>query len=138
MEDTVAFTTHRLLLYNGGTVCDDAFSDIAADAICKRMCYLGSEGWTSEINSSEQYGYTINLDDVTCSDPYWESCSSSTIHNCGHREDVYITCTEGRLSRKILSNRSAYWLDCLTTSYSLSRLIQIILGNRVIENCYCE
>ena len=37
-----------LLLYGGGTVCDDRFSDNAADAICKQMNYNRSVRWTRE------------------------------------------------------------------------------------------
>ena len=35
-----------LLLYKGGTVCDDSFTQEAADAICKQMNYAHSTGWT--------------------------------------------------------------------------------------------
>ena len=37
-----------LLLYNGGTVCDDYFNRNAADAICKLMNYTHSERLTSD------------------------------------------------------------------------------------------
>ena len=36
-----------LLLYNGGTVCDDSFDSTAADAICKLMNYTDSARWTT-------------------------------------------------------------------------------------------
>ncbi|KAL5253604.1 hypothetical protein ACHWQZ_G013415 [Mnemiopsis leidyi] len=84
-----------LLLYNGGTVCDDSFSENSADAICREMGYSGSSSWVS--GSSYSYGENqtsldITLDDVQCSDDDWDSCSYSTSHNCGHSEDVFLTC----------------------------------------------
>ena len=36
-----------LLLYGGGTVCDDSFDNIAANAICKKMNYTHAMRWTS-------------------------------------------------------------------------------------------
>ncbi|KAL5253623.1 hypothetical protein ACHWQZ_G013415 [Mnemiopsis leidyi] len=84
-----------LLLYNGGTVCDDSFNENSADAICREMGYSGSFLWVS--GSSYSYGerqtsLDITLDDVQCSDDDWDSCSYSTSHNCGHSEDVFLTC----------------------------------------------
>ena len=35
-----------LLLYDGGTVCDDSFNHDAAEAICKQMNYTHSTKWT--------------------------------------------------------------------------------------------
>ena len=37
-----------LLLFFGGTVCNDYFSDNAAEAICKQMNYSHSVRWTSQ------------------------------------------------------------------------------------------
>ena len=87
-----------LLLYNGGTVCDDGFSKYSANAICREMGYSGSSSWRS--GSSYSYGTSqtsldINLDDVRCSAGVWGSCSYSTFHNCGHSEDVFLTCAAG-------------------------------------------
>ena len=80
-----------LLLYKGGTVCDDNFDDIAADAICRKMDYARSSGWQS--GEDDQSRYEIKLDDVRCEDRHWENCSYETSHNCGHSEDVFLSCT---------------------------------------------
>ncbi|KAL5253617.1 hypothetical protein ACHWQZ_G013415 [Mnemiopsis leidyi] len=93
--DDVATGERGLLLYNGGTVCDDSFNENSADAICREMGYSGSFLWVS--GSSYSYGerqtsLDITLDDVQCSDDDWDSCSYSTSHNCGHSEDVFLTC----------------------------------------------
>ena len=81
-------------------MCDDSFSDNSANAICREMGYSGSSGWVS--GSSYSYGtrqtsLDINLDDVSCSTGYWNSCSYSTSHNCGHSEDVFLTCVQGMI-----------------------------------------
>ena len=88
-----------LLLYNGGTVCDDNFSENSADAICREMGYLRALSWVSR--SSYSYGTSqtsldINLDDVRCKNNDWDSCTYSTSHDCVHNEDVFLTCAEGK------------------------------------------
>ena len=82
-----------LLLYRGGTVCDDSFDDTAADAICKTMNYISAIRWTTD----EDFGYVqrnygITLDDVRCSSTEWESCTFTERHNCAHDEDVFLSC----------------------------------------------
>ena len=82
-----------MLLYKGGTVCDDDFNDNAAFAICKEMGYLRAITWESGNYFSFQEDLEINLDDVSCSEQSWSSCSYNESHNCYHREDVILTCT---------------------------------------------
>ena len=84
-----------LLIYNGGTVCDDYFDQNAADAICSLMGFAssGSE-WNSSSSWSIQSEYKIFLDDVECSNASWASCDYSESHNCGHSEDVFLSCRE--------------------------------------------
>ena len=87
-----------LLLYGGGTVCDDYFNTYAADAICRELGFGRMTDWT--------YGYKyewrfqsskpISLDNVKCgSDRTWSNCHYNTYNNCGHSEDVFLTCAEG-------------------------------------------
>ena len=84
-----------LLLYNGGTVCDDSFDDHAAAAICAELEFSRATRWTSRHRFSIQYNYEITLDDVRCSDDSWENCEFSETHNCGHSEDVFLVCNNG-------------------------------------------
>ena len=89
-----------LLLYNGGTVCNDGFSDDSANAICREMGYSGSTKWDSGGPHYEAFkNYTrvfdITLDEVRCNNNDWSSCSYLTSHNCGHSEDVFLACTSG-------------------------------------------
>ena len=85
-----------LLLYSGGTVCDDGFSDTSAHAICREMGFNSSSNWTS-VNDQPgweiQARYGIKLDDVNCDSFEWNSCDYSTSENCKHNEDVLLTCS---------------------------------------------
>ncbi|XP_063678471.1 multiple epidermal growth factor-like domains protein 6 [Bolinopsis microptera] len=85
-----------LLLYNGGTVCDDHYDtdNNASNAVCKLM---GFEAFSSHTNShkwkSLQDSYSITLDQVKCSSTEWSSCTYvDSTHDCGHGEDVFLTC----------------------------------------------
>ena len=84
-----------LLLYKGGTVCDDEFSDIAADAICKEMNFERAIVWTTDpdLVAMERSHYEIKLDNVRCYFPSWKSCSfNDKFTNCFHDEDVFLSC----------------------------------------------
>ena len=86
-----------LLLYKEGTVCDDSFNYKAADAICKNMGFAYAKSWTSEDESfSIQSSYDIHLDDVVCPNLEWDSCHYSESNNCGHSEDVFLSCSAGQ------------------------------------------
>ena len=89
-----------LLIYNGGTVCDDGFGDSEADVICQEMGYNRSTGWTSGSYYDEVQGILdIALDDVHCDGGSWSSCDYLTTHNCRHSEDVFLTCVTGETLR---------------------------------------
>ena len=85
-----------LLLYNGGTVCDDYFDENSAAAICTILGFeSGESSWLSGQLWAIQNDYNILLDDVRCLDTFWLSCTFSETHNCGHSEDVFLTCSVG-------------------------------------------
>ena len=83
-----------LLLVNGGTVCDDYFKNDSADAICRKMGYFSHASWSSGSKWNIQSGRDIKLDNVKCENGYWDSCTFSVSHNCGHSEDVFLQCTD--------------------------------------------
>ena len=92
-NNTVGARIEGLLLSNGGTVCDDSFSDNSADAICREMGFIGRYSWRSgELWNSFQTNVDITLDEVSCSSGEWNSCTYSFEHNCHHREDVFLKC----------------------------------------------
>ena len=90
--NAVGARVQGLLLNNGGTVCDDSFSSNSADAICRKMGYLGQISYTSGSKWSIQSGLDIKLDDVRCSSGDWSSCSYRLSHNCIHYEDIFLQC----------------------------------------------
>ena len=84
-----------LLLYRGGTVCDDSFDNTAAYAICKEMNYESAIRWTTdEFFGVFQTRHNIKLDDVRCDTPDWDSCTYLPYNdNCFHSEDVFLSCS---------------------------------------------
>ena len=83
-----------LLLYRGGTVCDDKFHDTAAEAICRKInsSYSMLE-WISGSRFDIQDNLDIKLDEVQCTAADWESCAFSEEHDCEHGEDVFLACS---------------------------------------------
>ena len=82
-----------LLLYKGGTVCDDNFDANSAHAVCREMGYDHIGTWNSEGTWSIQSHYEIRLDDVMCDETAeWGGCSYVETHNCQHSEDVFLSC----------------------------------------------
>ena len=99
--DTVGAGVVGLLLSNGGTVCDDGFSDNSADAICRELGHIGQMSWSTGNNWGIQAGLEITLNDVACSSGEWTSCSFSLVDNyCSHGEDVFLQCA--RVGESIL------------------------------------
>ena len=94
-----------LLLYKGGTVCDDRFNDNAAAAICGLMNFETAARWTNEESFDIQSNYKIKLDDVECNSTEWESCSYSEIDNCGHSEDVFLSCSHMERGNKLRTKK---------------------------------
>ena len=91
-----------LLIFSGGTVCDDGFNGNSAHAICKLMGFDRFERWKNGKFFSIQNGYPITLDEVKCISNDWNSCSYKTDgHDCGHEEDVFLTCGPGKGNIKI-------------------------------------
>ncbi|KAL5264790.1 hypothetical protein ACHWQZ_G005756 [Mnemiopsis leidyi] len=87
-----------LLLYNGGTVCGDQFSDNSAHAVCRDMGYYAAKSWRMDqsywLSGSSQSEYHISLDDVYCTEADWKSCSYTTSHDCDHGKVIYLSCSQ--------------------------------------------
>ena len=56
------------------------------------MGYHYARNWKFGLIWEVQNSYSINLDNVLCTSPYWDSCTYSTTHNCNHYEDVFLSC----------------------------------------------
>ena len=93
---TVSGNREFLLLFNGGTVCSDQFTNQSADAICRNMGYSRADSWRADLawNSA---AYRIALDDVNCTEGHWSSCTHTTSHNCIHGKDIFISCKSNEI-----------------------------------------
>ena len=103
-----------LLLFDGGTVCDDDFSDYSAKSICRAMGRPHiNVSWTSypggSLYGTLQSRKPIRLDNVECSTSDWYQCSFSTTPKCKHEEDVFLTCG-GNISNNKLFNGEMFQL----------------------------
>ena len=115
-----------MLVYNGGTVCDDYFDQFAADAICSLLGYEGGGSeWASGRSSWDiQSTYLIGLDDVRCRNSSWSSCSySESQHNCDHSEDVFLTCRSQQTIGTLLMFRKLGYCITLDTVWR-SKLLE--------------
>ncbi|XP_065606865.1 scavenger receptor cysteine-rich type 1 protein M130-like [Cyrtonyx montezumae] len=87
------------IYYQGqwGTVCDDAWDMADADVVCRQL----SCGRAMQVASSARFGKgsgQIWLDDVNCTGSeaaLWD-CPAKAWgeHNCGHKEDAGVVCSE--------------------------------------------
>ena len=76
-----------LLLYNGGTVCDDGFGSTEARIICQELGYSDAVDFDSSNDFDISTNFQITLDDVSCDgegggEGGWASCFFSESHNC--------------------------------------------------------
>ena len=94
--NTVGAGVFGLLISTGGTVCNDYFTDNAADAICRKMGYLGHTIWSSGNKWSIQNGLPITLDNVNCGRGDWNSCTYNYYEeDCSHNQDIFLLCDDG-------------------------------------------
>ncbi|KAK7901160.1 hypothetical protein WMY93_017929 [Mugilogobius chulae] len=94
----------RVEIYSGGnwgTVCDDNWSEVNAQVVCRQ---LGFSGWSTGGSYEEGRGLIL-LDEVQCKGTEHSllACSHSPLgqHDCTHSEDVAVRC-----QRPIGTNRS--------------------------------
>ena len=85
------------------SVCDDGFSSTDAESACYTLGYSGGSyatssgyGWsTTDVNGDPDI--PIYMDDVNCDSSTQKFLKCSNLgwgeHNCGHSEDVLLTCT---------------------------------------------
>ncbi|XP_059506820.1 deleted in malignant brain tumors 1 protein [Stegostoma tigrinum] len=84
-----------------GTVCADSFGKKEAEVVCQQLSCGSAQSVESAITFGSGSGQ-IWLDDVNCRlhDTLLWQCPSSPWgqHNCGHKEDVGVICSELRLA----------------------------------------
>ena len=92
-----------LLLYRGGTVCNEYFNNQSAEAICRQMNLTSAIRWETGRKSDFQYDYEIVIK-IGCPDVEWEPERCLFPHEmylsdynrfiCGdHHSDVFLECT---------------------------------------------
>ena len=92
--NNVGAGSRGLLLYKGGTVCDDGFDRNAAEAICTAMGHAGATSWDSGFEFNIQEDYTIKMDEVQCRNDSWVSCEFQSSNDCSHSEDIFLVCQD--------------------------------------------
>ncbi|XP_019616170.1 PREDICTED: deleted in malignant brain tumors 1 protein-like isoform X2 [Branchiostoma belcheri] len=87
------------VFYNGqwGSICDDGFDMADADVICRQLGFTGAEAFYEEAYFNEGHG-PIWLDELACNgdESNLAECAHQGwgIHNCQHKEDVGLECTD--------------------------------------------
>ena len=118
-----------LLINNGGTVCDDNFSDRSAEAICRKMGFMGKLSWTSGEKWGIQASKEITIFDVICTSTEWSSCKYAYNHNCGHNEDLFLQCDGVGMSVMDKINLlNLYYVEMMHVIRSRQQHHVIILG----------
>ena len=82
-----------------GTVCDNGWDQNAANVVCRQLGYRRAESASCCARFGAGSGQ-IFLDQVQCNgdEPSLSFCRHLgwTAHNCSHRNDAGVTCTNGR------------------------------------------
>ncbi|KAL5272728.1 hypothetical protein ACHWQZ_G000802 [Mnemiopsis leidyi] len=92
-ENVITDDSEGLLLFEGGTVCNDGWTNQTANLICRKMGHHAATSWRNgTIYPELQRKLKIKLDDIACNGTSWATCEYSRQHNCEHAEDVFLKC----------------------------------------------
>ena len=99
-----------------GTVCDDNWTIINAQVVCRQLGY-GSSSVSVDFNVPAGTG-PILMDDVNCISGQTNllECSHNGFgdHNCVHMKDVGVTCTQPSISTYV-TTMCVYYICCRCT-----------------------
>ncbi|XP_041031975.1 neurotrypsin isoform X2 [Carcharodon carcharias] len=100
----------RLEIYrNGawGTVCDDRWTDLNAQVVCRQLGFSGPGIVAPEAKFGQGLGFIL-LDEVVCTGTELEllGCARSNWgqHDCSHHEDVGVICAQAETNKISKSN----------------------------------
>jgi len=98
-----------LLMFEGGTVCNDRWSNNSANAVCRNMGRHAALSFRNgTIFKDLQMKLKIKVDSVKCSGNMWSTCNVTREHNCDHTEDVFLACHSVDGGWGVFGN----WSDC--------------------------
>ena len=64
--DPVGNDQRGLLMYKGGKVCSEGFSDIAANFFCTKLGFSGAKGWSNGHYFTLQDNLDISIGGIQC------------------------------------------------------------------------
>ena len=123
----VTTSGNGLLMYSGGTVCDDHFSSKTAEWMCRMMGYESLDDWGNGRKYAWQDDYLIKLDEVRCSGSVVPQCTYDTTHDCGHYEDVWLSCN----IRKQRGDLNSFYLLDNTETFTQGQGLLMYQGGTV-------
>ena len=97
-----------LVLYQGGTVCNEKFDNKTAEAICRQMGFSSAIKWNTGVESDVQFLFEVAIS-IYCESVEWEpekcfpyeisrrestyEMETETTSYCVHSRDVFLQCT---------------------------------------------
>jgi hypothetical protein len=67
--------------------------------VCKELGFTCALSWSADETWEIQNSYTIALDNLNCMSDNFTECTFDLSHNCGHAEDIFLTCSYKCLTR---------------------------------------
>ena len=92
-------------------VCDDNFATINAQSACHTLGYNGGSFETQSQSNWELNEIPILMDEVAClsSESNFFDCQREHTHNCGHNENVLLTCESPKRKFKFKKVQRAFF-----------------------------
>ena len=87
------------------------------------MNFTRAERWTTKESFNIQSNYGIHLSNIECNSLAWKSCTyTEKTNNCGHGEDIFLSCTG---TYRVLES-----CICISWEVLLTRIAPALFGLR--------